>query len=404
MFTISISIFHYIKKINQKKYYSRLVDHQSQLDSLITNHCERNYLKAIPIAESLIDNIKDELSYIENNSIYPIYIDMLILTKQYSKALEKCIEWQEVSVKYNTVEFFDERHSHLIGLLISYYYLEDYQNLDKVLKTINKDDFMKANPDNGPITRQMVLEWYLTVIINYANDIDSAKSIINNFDYFRLDFVRVKLIGERSIEETITNTIEIQNLFNSDSWSDKYRRFVKYEETNMFLAYLYYKNNDIDNALKYFKLSLNKTEASTFNGNWEVWLGNRNYYRDQHEILIELSKTYTSKFVEYDTPPQPIRIHFDDIPLFAYDGPKELVCILQIEVYYDGSIGEIIMLQSALSGPGGLDEVAINSIRKWEFTPAVNNENNISCWTTTKIKFDMSKRKMSIVDEKNPEE
>jgi len=117
------------------------------------------------------------------------------------------------------------------------------------------------------------------------------------------------------------------------------------------------------------------------------------------------SNNYETEFlqdesiVDSKTLQKPIKVHFDDIPLFAYDGPEEVVCILNVEVFNDGSIGEIKVSQSIMSGPGGLDEVAINSIKKWKFSPAINNDIYISNWIVIQVKFNMKKRTISVVDE-----
>jgi len=121
----------------------------------------------------------------------------------------------------------------------------------------------------------------------------------------------------------------------------------------------------------------------------------RNFSSNNHETEI-LQDEYNvgSKPLQ-----KPIKVHFDDIPLFAYDGPEEVICILNVEVFNDGSIGEIKVSQSIMSGPGGLDEVAINSIKKWKFSPAINNDISISNWNIIQIKFNMIKRTISFVDE-----
>jgi len=48
--------------------------------------------------------------------------------------------------------------------------------------------------------------------------------------------------------------------------------------------------------------------------------------------------------------------------------------ILIVEVLSDGSVGKIIIEKSLLTGEGGLDECAINAVKQWKFSPALDEE------------------------------
>jgi len=63
--------------------------------------------------------------------------------------------------------------------------------------------------------------------------------------------------------------------------------------------------------------------------------------------------------------------------------------ILDIEVYEDGSIGAIEVFKSLMAGPGGFDDVTINTVRQtWKFAPAKSGSNSVSCWVKKVFKFD----------------
>jgi protein TonB len=43
--------------------------------------------------------------------------------------------------------------------------------------------------------------------------------------------------------------------------------------------------------------------------------------------------------------------------------------VLEVDVYCDGSVGNIKVLRSVISGAGGLDEAASDAVRKIKFIP-----------------------------------
>jgi protein TonB len=40
-----------------------------------------------------------------------------------------------------------------------------------------------------------------------------------------------------------------------------------------------------------------------------------------------------------------------------------------------------------MSGPGGLDEVAVKSVKNWEFSPAKSGGKPVACWVTFPVGF-----------------
>ena len=60
---------------------------------------------------------------------------------------------------------------------------------------------------------------------------------------------------------------------------------------------------------------------------------------------------------------------------------------LDVEVLKDGTVGRIEVVESVLQGSGGLDQAAIEAVRKWIFQPAKVNGKPIDCWVTFPINF-----------------
>ncbi len=74
-------------------------------------------------------------------------------------------------------------------------------------------------------------------------------------------------------------------------------------------------------------------------------------------------------FVPYEDPPEPI----NPVPPEYTDIARRMgiagTVVLEVDVYKDGTTGNIQVLKSLMSGPGGLDEAAKDAVRKWKFQP-----------------------------------
>lgn len=62
---------------------------------------------------------------------------------------------------------------------------------------------------------------------------------------------------------------------------------------------------------------------------------------------------------------------------------------LKVEIFADGTVGDLEVTKSVISGPGGLDEAALKSVKKWIFKPAIYNGEPVACWTTFSVKFNL---------------
>ena len=77
---------------------------------------------------------------------------------------------------------------------------------------------------------------------------------------------------------------------------------------------------------------------------------------------------------------------FDPIPKFSCS-PVNGDIILSVEVFYDGFVGEIKVIKT-LAQP--INEIAVQSVRKWIFIPATYLEKNVSCKIFISIQFNYS--------------
>lgn len=95
----------------------------------------------------------------------------------------------------------------------------------------------------------------------------------------------------------------------------------------------------------------------------------------------------TPRFRVYEEGPIPIRRVPPEYPAWARRMGIEGTVILQVEIFEDGTVGAVEVVQSLQSGPGGLDEAAINAVKQWRFVPAKSQGQPIAVWATVPIEF-----------------
>ncbi|MBN1326789.1 MAG: energy transducer TonB [Candidatus Cloacimonetes bacterium] len=98
----------------------------------------------------------------------------------------------------------------------------------------------------------------------------------------------------------------------------------------------------------------------------------------------------TSRFQVFEDPPVPIRQVKPVYSDFAKKSGIEGEVMLEVEVFADGSVGQINVIKSLMSGPGGLDEAAKAAVRKWEFSPAKSNGKPVSVWVVFPVGFSLN--------------
>ena len=108
----------------------------------------------------------------------------------------------------------------------------------------------------------------------------------------------------------------------------------------------------------------------------------------EDEILNKILGS-TDKWAYYEDAPFAIKTAPAEYTTFAKNTGIEGDVILQVEVFTDGSVGDIEILKSLMSGLGGLDDVAVNSVRQWEFSPAKIGGKPVACWVIFPVSFSL---------------
>ncbi|MCK5050639.1 MAG: energy transducer TonB [Candidatus Cloacimonetes bacterium] len=110
---------------------------------------------------------------------------------------------------------------------------------------------------------------------------------------------------------------------------------------------------------------------------------------DPYEEIHKNILGSTNKVVYYEDAPFAIKTAPTEYTTFAKNAGIEGDVILRVEVFTDGSVGDIEILKSLMSGHGGLDDVAVNSVRQWEFSPAKVGGKPVACWVTFSVSFSL---------------
>ncbi len=95
-------------------------------------------------------------------------------------------------------------------------------------------------------------------------------------------------------------------------------------------------------------------------------------------------------FVPYEDPPEPINTVRPEYPDFAKRMKIQGTVVLDVDVYKDGSVGNIKVKKSILAGPNGLDEAAVNAIRKWKFQPGKSGGKAVDTTVTIPLEFTLT--------------
>ena len=95
-------------------------------------------------------------------------------------------------------------------------------------------------------------------------------------------------------------------------------------------------------------------------------------------------------FVPWDDPPVPIGAIKPIYPDFARRANVQGTVMLEVDVYKDGSVGNIRVLRSVQSGSGGLDEAAIQAVRAVRFQPGKSSGNPVDTTVNIPVEFKLN--------------
>jgi periplasmic protein TonB len=102
----------------------------------------------------------------------------------------------------------------------------------------------------------------------------------------------------------------------------------------------------------------------------------------------ELGKT--PKFVAYEDPPVVVSKVVPEYTQFAKRANIQGTVWLDVEILVDGHVGAVNVKKTLDSSPNGLDEAAVNAVKKWKFQPAKSSGKPVACWAAIPVVFSLS--------------
>jgi len=105
------------------------------------------------------------------------------------------------------------------------------------------------------------------------------------------------------------------------------------------------------------------------------------------ETLVSDNRPSEHEFIPYDDPPVIVGTLTPIYPEFARKAGIQGTVVLEVEVYKDGTVGEIRVKRSVQSGPGSLDEEAIAAIRRVKFQPGIAGGKPVDTLVIIPIEF-----------------
>lgn len=92
------------------------------------------------------------------------------------------------------------------------------------------------------------------------------------------------------------------------------------------------------------------------------------------------------QFVPHEVPPQIIRKTPLTYPVLARKAGIEGIVYLDILVDKEGKVRDIRVIKASGTNVG-FEEAAVEAVKQWTFSPAIQNERPVACWMALTIKF-----------------
>ena len=99
------------------------------------------------------------------------------------------------------------------------------------------------------------------------------------------------------------------------------------------------------------------------------------------EILPKIDE-----FIPYEKPPQIIKKTPLTYPELARNAGVEGSLILGLLIDAQGRLREVAILRASGTNVG-FEEAAVEAVKQWTFSPAIQNDKPVACWLTQPIKF-----------------
>jgi TonB family protein len=102
---------------------------------------------------------------------------------------------------------------------------------------------------------------------------------------------------------------------------------------------------------------------------------------------IDSTESKGFKLTEYDTPPVPTQNPMPTYPARFKKTGIQGVVVLDVEVLANGTVGDVRVMKSLLSGENGLDEAAVVMVKTWMFKPAMLDNKPVAARVNIPVPF-----------------
>ena len=249
---------------------------------------------------------KLNLSDLENISYFHMYVvnalEILYLNDRFDDIFVVLDNWNIVEKKRNIKSDYDRYQ-----IVRMYYDLKIKSNdvnlyYDSILKYYIK--YSKIEQEFITKENAELLNYLAIILSEFTNNDSLAFKLLDASDkgYFNKNTILIKsmIISKKNkieaislLENMLTDFFEIQYENPMTFYSNNIERI------RMFLAYLYYSVEDSTNAYYNFELAVTSTkQGSTFMDNWDYWLNLRDYFEDEHDVLLVLKEMYIKRISE----------------------------------------------------------------------------------------------------------
>ena len=344
------------------------------------------------VCDSLAERIDSLLISYPHLQADSLYISESQKSNQYEQLNLKISQAEEVLEKYEN-EFIP--FAHFVKIWIYKLVYNDSLKADEILNLL-KEDFSQNK--------------YTHAAVSLLND-EEVEFITPEEKQEILDYQNALDLLANEPEETVRKLTII-----AENPEHKF-----YEQAIYTLGYVnYFILSDSISAKSNFDKILEENDASQYSNNIKTFYDGSNFKKLQHlpylEELAEAEKAKELEEAEAEEKPDEIEeiteeskeipiIDEEDVKEPEYDIPPEIIkkenpklpegmqkkgeLVLKVEVLDNGKTGDIKVQKSLMSGPGGLDEIAVETVeQKWKFKPAEKKGKTVKSWLEILIEFE----------------
>lgn len=184
------------------------------------------------------------------------------------------------------------------------YKLNKNEEFHKLYSEIDIDKYIRSISNYKEYGEELVysLEFYAKLLYLKDNNISKAILILQDCykkgnqpdTFYLLGRFKAKRDKHKAID-FLEEELKLYYEIRFDSPMLPYLHEI--ERIRMYMAYLCYCVGETERALEHFHLAVDsKMNGSTFLGDWDYWLSNRDYEEREYEVMLKLKDMYNNQY------------------------------------------------------------------------------------------------------------